>query len=425
MDYISKQETDTLAEEKKSPSTKFDQLSLNDLSNPPTDEELRRYKDLPSSLLPPIHKREMLKRIYVNRDLKLDRIEFFGFDMDYTIAVYNSPDFEELAYDMVIDRLIALGYPKSIKKLKYDPSFPIRGLFLDKELGNLLKIDSFGNIILCVHGRRTLSSKESTDMYPSMRVPSDDIGKRFYLLNTLFTLPEACLYSDLVEHLEKESNLKLTEEVADEQQQQNSPPLTSLHQNTEGNMAIEGDVSYTNLFQDVREAMDLVHNDGSLKTKVLDDMPRYIKKTNPSVLFDRMRQNGNKVFLLTNSEYYYTNNVMSYLLNDANPNYKSWRDYFGADKPRFFSEGTTIREVDISTGNLMITKVKDRFEQGKVYHGGSLSLVQKLIGAKGSRVLYTGDHIFADIIKSKKTHGWRNLLVVPELQHELQVIVSF
>jgi len=36
-------------------------------------------------------------------------------------------------------------------------------------------------------------------------------------------------------------------------------------------------------------------------------------------------------------------------------------------------------------------------------------------------VLYTGDHIFADIIKSKKIHGWRNLLVVPELTHELTV----
>ena len=42
---------------------------------------------------------------------------------------------------------------------------------------------------------------------------------------------------------------------------------------------------------------------------------------------------------------------------------------------------------------------------------------------QGSKVLYTGDHIFADIIKSKKVHGWRNLVVVPELEHEIQVWV--
>ncbi|EGG18562.1 5'-nucleotidase [Cavenderia fasciculata] len=412
---------------------KLGQFSLNDLSNPPTDEELRNYKDVPSSSLPPIHKREMLKRIFVNRDLRLDRIEFYGFDMDYTIAVYNSPDFEELAYDMVLERLIGLGYPTTIKKLRYDPKFPIRGLFLDKELGNLLKIDSFGNIALCIHGRTTYTSKETYEYYPSMRVPNDDIGRRFYLLNTLFTLPEASLYADLVEFFETESNLKITEELAEEQQQANSPPLELLRadvpkptiQAIKGNNV--GDLSYSNLFQDLREAMDLVHNDGTLKSKVLDDMPRYIKKTQANVLFDRLRQNNNKVFLLTNSEFYYTNKVMSYLLNDTNPKYKSWRDYFdviivGADKPRFFSEGTTIREVDINTGNLMITHVKDRFEAGKVYHGGSLSLFQKLTGAKGNRVLYTGDHIFADIIKSKKSHGWRNLLVVPELQHELRVL---
>ncbi|KAN0053363.1 hypothetical protein ACTA71_009813 [Dictyostelium dimigraforme] len=418
---------------KKSPTKLFSAYSLNDLSNPPTDEELNNYKDLPASSLPPIHKREKLRRVFVNRDIKLDRIEFFGFDMDYTLAVYNSPDFEELAYDMVLDKLMEIGYPKSIRKLKYDPHFPTRGLFLDRELGNLLKIDSFGNIIICVHGRTTLSKNRTAEFYPSMRVSSDEIARnRFYLLNTLFTLPEACLYADLVDHLERESGLRLTEEVADEQQQMNSPPLSSLGSESvridENNHQPEGDLSFSNLFQDVRTACDLVHNDGSLKTRVLDDLPRYIRKTpDMPVFFDRLRQNKNKVFLLTNSEFYYTNKVMSYMMNGYNPNYPSWRDYFdviivGADKPRFFSEGTTIREVDTETGNLRITNVKDRFEPGKVYHGGSLSLFQKLTGAKGSRVLYIGDHIFADIIKSKKTHGWRNLLVVPELQHELEVM---
>ncbi|KYQ89783.1 5'-nucleotidase [Tieghemostelium lacteum] len=440
-----KSKIEHLAEGKKSPTKLFpsdSQYSLNDLSNPPTDEELRNYKDLPSALLPPIHKRELSKRVFVNRDLKLDKIEFFGFDMDYTLAVYNSPDFEELAYNMVIDSLITIGYPKSIKKLKYDHSFPIRGLFLDKELGNLLKIDNFGNIILCYHGKQPISAKRTQELYPSMRVYGDDIAKRFYLLNTLFTLPEACLYSDLVEHLERESTLRLTEELADEQQQENSPPLSNItaSNNTgvptlpKGTPTLssvqepDGDLSYSNLFQDVRTAMDLVHNDGSLKSKVLDDMPRYIRKTpDMPVFFDKLRQNNNKVFLLTNSEFYYTNKVMSYMMDGFNPKYPTWRDYFniiivGADKPRFFSEGTTIREVDINTGNLKITNVKDRFEEGKVYHGGSLPLFQKLTGAKGNRVLYFGDHIFADIIKSKKIHGWRNLLIVPELSHELKVI---
>jgi hypothetical protein len=36
-------------------------------------------------------------------------------------------------------------------------------------------------------------------------------------------------------------------------------------------------------------------------------------------------------------------------------------------------------------------------------------------------VLYVGDHIYGDILRSKKTLGWRTMLVVPELEAELEV----
>jgi len=44
-----------------------------------------------------------------------------------------------------------------------------------------------------------------------------------------------------------------------------------------------------------------------------------------------------------------------------------------------------------------------------------------LFGSTGKDVLYVGDHIFGDIIKSKKQKAWRTMLVVPELNHELKV----
>ncbi len=52
---------------------------------------------------------------------------------------------------------------------------------------------------------------------------------------------------------------------------------------------------------------------------------------------------------------------------------------------------------------------------------GSVDVFSKLIGAKGKDVLYIGDHIFGDILKCKKTRGWRTFLVVPELLQELHV----
>ena len=52
---------------------------------------------------------------------------------------------------------------------------------------------------------------------------------------------------------------------------------------------------------------------------------------------------------------------------------------------------------------------------------GSCDVLSKLIGAKGKDVLYAGDHIFGDVLKSKKLRGWRTYLVVPELSRELHV----
>jgi 5'-nucleotidase len=56
-----------------------------------------------------------------------------------------------------------------------------------------------------------------------------------------------------------------------------------------------------------------------------------------------------------------------------------------------------------------------------VYSGGSCDVFSKLIGSRGKDVLYVGDHIFGDIIKSKKERAWRTFLVVPELSQELVI----
>ena len=52
---------------------------------------------------------------------------------------------------------------------------------------------------------------------------------------------------------------------------------------------------------------------------------------------------------------------------------------------------------------------------------GSCDVFSALIGAKGRDVLYCGDHIYGDILKSKKIRGWRTFLLVPELLRELYV----
>ena len=48
-------------------------------------------------------------------------------------------------------------------------------------------------------------------------------------------------------------------------------------------------------------------------------------------------------------------------------------------------------------------------------------MFSELMGSYNKEVLYVGDHIFGDILKSKKVRGWRTFLVIPELSQELMV----
>ena len=75
-------------------------------------------------------------------------------------------------------------------------------------------------------------------------------------------------------------------------------------------------MSYKSLFQDVRGSVDYVHMEGDLKQKTCQNLSMYIKKDErlPKVLYN-LKKSGAKTFLLTNSDWHYSNKVMEYLLD--------------------------------------------------------------------------------------------------------------
>ncbi|XP_036318318.1 cytosolic purine 5'-nucleotidase isoform X1 [Rhagoletis pomonella] len=347
--------------------------------------------------------------IFVNRSLHLENIKFYGFDMDYTLAEYKSPQYEQLGFDLAKECLVNDGYPKEILQFEYDPSFPVRGLWFDTLYGNLLKVDAYGNILVCVRGFEFLKHHQVYELYPNKFLKLDE--KRVYVLNTLFNLPETYLLACLVDFFTNSSEY-ISEKT--------------------GVKAGELFMSFRSIFQDVRRAIDFVHIKGNLKQKTIENLDYYVKKDPrlPMVL-SRIRESGAKVFLLTNSDYKYTNIIMSYLFDfehGARPDepHRNWKTYFDvivvdAAKPLFFGEGTILRQVDTQTGALRIGTHMGPLQPGKVYSGGSCEVFTSFINAKGKDVLYVGDHIFGDILKSKKIRGWRTFLIVPELVQELHV----
>ncbi|XP_024222465.1 cytosolic purine 5'-nucleotidase isoform X1 [Bombus impatiens] len=358
--------------------------------------------------------RQASQRIFVNRSLHLENIKFYGFDMDYTLAEYKSPQYEQLGFTLLKDRLVSLGYPQEIKAFEYDPSFPVRGLWFDTLYGNLLKVDAYGNILVCVHGFEFLKHSQVYELYPNKFLQLDE--SRVYVLNTLFNLPETYLLACLIDFFT------------------NSPQYTREKTGVkEGELTM----SFKSIFQDVRNAVDWIHLHGNLKTKTIENLDEYVKKDKRLPMFlNRIRESGAKIFLLTNSDYVFTDKIMTYLfdfphgakliLSKPDEPHRNWKTYFDtivvdARKPLFFGEGTILRQVDTKTGALKLGTHKGPLHTGEVYSGGSCDVFTELIGAKGKDVLYVGDHIFGDILKSKKIRGWRTFLIVPELVQELHV----
>ena len=60
------------------------------------------------------------------------------------------------------------------------------------------------------------------------------------------------------------------------------------------------------------------------------------------------------------------------------------------------------------------------FEKNKFYIHGNLELFRNLTGWKGSRVLYFGDHVYADLADAAMQHGWRTAAIIPEIENEVQ-----
>lgn len=357
------------------------------------------------------YKREISHRIFVNRSLHLENIKFYGFDMDYTIAEYKSPQYEQLGFNLLKERLVVLGYPVEILQFEYDPSFPVRGLWFDSLYGNLLKVDAYGNILVCVHGFEFLKHSQVYELYPNKFLQLEE--NRVYVLNTLFNLPETYLLACLVDFFI------------------NSPQYAEQVDKT-GVKYGELFMSFRSIFQDVRGAVDWVHIYGDLKKRTMENLEEYVKKDErlPMVL-SRIRESGAKLFLLTNSDYKFTDCIMTFLFDfphGAKPEepHRDWKTYFDtivvdARKPLFFGEGTILRQVDTTTGALRVGTHMGPLQVNQVYSGGSCDVFTKLIGAKGKDVLYVGDHIFGDILKSKKIRGWRTFLIIPELVQELHV----
>lgn len=335
-------------------------------------------------------------RIYVNRNLRLDAIAWIGFDMDYTLARYRQAEMDRLSIDATVRKMVERGRPTSLLTAPFDTSFPIRGVHVDRKLGHVVKMDRYRYVKRAFHGSRALSRDERRKLYHSRPV---HVGtKRFHWVDTLYALPEVAVYAGAIDHLESLAG-------------PDDPPL-----------------DYAALFDEVRECIDLAHQDGSINDVIATDFPRYVERDPllPETLH-RLRAAGKKLFVLTNSGASYTDRMMKFLLQDALPELPDWRSYFdlvvcASKKPSFFTRADApFYALDDALGNP--TEVAE-LTAGKIHMGGCLPTLEKHLAVGGDQVLYVGDHIYGDVLRAKKESAWRTMMIVQEMSHEIAVLAD-
>ncbi|KAK9108851.1 hypothetical protein Sjap_016911 [Stephania japonica] len=365
----------------------------------------------------------MGKHIFCNRSLNMKNVVAVGFDMDYTLAQYMPETFESLAYDGTVRKLVYdLGYPPELLEWSFDWKYMVRGLVVDKKRGNILKMDRHKYVKVAYHGFTEMSKGEKMATYGNTLIRDSFDEPDYALIDTLFSLAEAYLFAQLVNFKDKNPG------------------------------KVPNDTDYTRMYRDVRAAVDLCHRDGTLKQMVAKDPGKYINEDLSIVpMFKMLRDSGRATFLVTNSLWDYTNMVMNFLcgkrtLDGSSPCNFDWLENFdvvitGSSKPSFFHEdnranlfevdpvsgmllntdnGTPLPQIGTAISRLPINGLK---KPCRVFQGGNVAHLHKLLSIEASsQVLYVGDHIYGDILRSKKVLGWRTMLVVPELEREVELL---
>ncbi len=330
------------------------------------------------------------RRIFCNRTLNLRAIRAIGYDMDYTLIHYKVDEWERRAYVYLRQKLVELGWP--VEDLDYRPGFAVRGLIIDTELGNIVKADRFGYVKRACHGTRQLSFEEQRQAYARTLVDLSD--RRWFFLNTFFSLSEACMYAQLVDRLDAHGFSDV--------------------------------LGYTELHARIQRALDEAHAEGLLKREIIERPDAYVELDPdvPLALLDQ-REAGKRLLLITNSDWPYTREMMTYCFDPFLPGDTTWRDLFelvivSSRKPSFFASRSSLFEV-VNEEGLLRPCVRGPVGAG-VYLGGNARLVEEYLGLSGSEILYVGDHLYTDVLISKDVLRWRTALMVRELEDELREV---
>ncbi|KAG8179759.1 hypothetical protein JTE90_022937 [Oedothorax gibbosus] len=332
-----------------------------------------------------------------------------GFDLDHTLCSYHLRPLYDLIYQALASFLVnKRGYPKNLLEEPLDVSFIQKGLVLDKQRGNILKLDCDYRIVKAAHGTKLMSPSDIERVYgaeriwesslgiPSLLVEKGFLREPFYVFKDYFVTPGAYICARIVDLLDD----------------RNGKPLESY--------SFWKD--YLNGLHYIYDKNNFSNGGGGFFPQLVKHPERYFIPRSDSVKqwLRSLRQEGKVVFLVTSSNHDSAQFIAEYALG------KEWRDFFDlvvtfAKKPGFFrkedrpflevKDGKVIGAVQPSSMGHHTVYTEGNFE-------GLLEACASLSRKKHPSLLYFGDSLMEDVYAGSKLAGCHTAAIVEEISDD-------
>lgn len=334
-----------------------------------------------------------------------------GFDLDNTLLRYNVTNMVHLIYETLANYLITKkGYSsKYLSKplMDKDLDFMQKGLFLDFERGNILRISADGIIQRACHGTKLLSIERIKEIYPEQRWEATDAFCNDML--STWNGPISMKMRSSLDYFDVASSLifaRLIDSLDEEQGQ----PLDTYN-------------VWSDMLDGLIEMFDRDHfksNKGHFFPSLKSNPDKYMHKctARTKAWLKELRKHRN-TFLITGSNADFVNFTATYALGE------DWKSLFDiticyAKKPGFFTENRPFIQVT-NYEEADVIESKD-LKRGEIYGQGNWKGLTEFLGhvsgKENPRCIYIGDNLVQDIYVTKAYALCDTVAVIEEQMSE-------
>ncbi|XP_043283122.1 5'-nucleotidase domain-containing protein 1 isoform X1 [Venturia canescens] len=348
--------------------------------------------------------------------LKLNDYDCVGFDLDHCLASYDITnlvrfEFELLSKFMVEQR----GWDNSLNDplLDADIDFMQKGLVLDFDGGNILKLRSDGSIFRASHGTKLMTQEELEKKYPhgrwkeasalaedSLKVWNGPASLKVRSLLDYFDMPVSLVFARAVDACDRKGKI-------------------------EGNYNIWPDIldGLTYMFDMNR----IETNKGGYFSELKNHPEKYINRNNPRMIdWIRELKRQKFTFLITGAYAHCADLVATAALGN------NWRELFDivvcyAKKPGFFTDQRPFLKL---SGTQEVEAVEPGLlMRGEVYSRGNWRELEEFFCQEtkkhSPKCLYFGDNVIQDIYSPCTATKCDTIAISEELMAEGMVNKDF